>query len=216
MKKSHVELFLLYLLLTAGGVWHLLGWFQTVMRITAGPLLIALAIYLFVNFSGIQTQKKRAFWWAVVVFLGGFLFEAVGVKTGLIFGDYAYGSVLQPQVAGVPLAIGFAWLGIQISSLAVAQRLLSRRSPFMIALVTALLMVAFDVFMEPAAIHLDYWTWVGGRPPLHNYLGWFAIALLFSLLGAGLKLFEKRLPTFALHAYIAQLIYFVLINLKTL
>lgn len=216
MKKTGPELILLYLLLIAGGVWHLLGWFQDLMRLTAGPLLIALAVFLFVTFLSVQAQKPRAVLWGLLVFAGGFLFEAVGVKTGLIFGDYTYGSVLQPQITGVPLAIGFAWLGIQISSLAVAQRLLPRRSPYLIALATALLMVAFDVFMEPAAIYLNYWTWSGGHPPLHNYLGWFGIALLFSLLGARLQLYEKRLPIFALHAYAAQLIYFVLINIKTL
>lgn len=215
--RRKIELFLLYLLLTAGGVWHLLGWFQTLMRFAAAPLLMALSILLLAKMLSVHRgQTAAVVIWSLVVFVGGFLFETIGVKTGLVFGQYEYGDVLQPQIAGVPLAIGFAWLGIQISSLAVVQ-MFSRKlhRPYFIAGLTALLMVAFDVLMEPAAVYLGYWTWVAG-PPLHNYLGWFVISLLFSLLGARMRLFETRLPSFARHAFLAQMIYFILIFLKSL
>lgn len=212
-----IELFLLYLLLVAGGFWHLLGWFQSLMRWLAGPLLMVLALLLWWKLYKTNSKRiVRVFLWGVVVLVGGFLFEAIGVKTGWIFGDYAYGDVLQPQIRGVPVAIGFAWLGIQISALGMAQWLVRKSvSVYLLAVVTAFLMVLFDILMEPSAIYLGYWTWSGGHPPLQNYIGWFSIGLIFSMLGARFRLFNKTLPPFVRHAYIAQSIYFFLILIKT-
>lgn len=216
-KNEKIELFILYLLLVAGGFWHVLGFFQTLMRLFAAPLLIVLALFLAWKMYAVNRDKKPAFIiWSIIVLFGGFIFEAVGVKTGWIFGDYVYGDVLQPQINHVPIAIGFAWLGIQISSLGFAQWISRNRiNVYVLAIITALLMVLFDVLMEPSAIYLGYWTWTDGHPPLHNYVGWLGLGLAFSLLGARLGLFQKTLPPFVRHAYIAQAIYFSLIFIKT-
>ncbi len=47
--------------------------------------------------------------------------EGLGVKTGKIFGHYYYGAVLSPFLWNVPLAIGFAWLSMLLSSIPLAQ-----------------------------------------------------------------------------------------------
>ncbi|MBN1482283.1 carotenoid biosynthesis protein [candidate division KSB1 bacterium] len=216
-KNKKIEIFILYLLLVAGGFWHLLGYFQTLMRWFAAPLLIVLALFLAWKMYAVNRDKQATFFiWSMIVLLGGFIFEAIGVKTGLIFGDYVYGDVLQPQINHVPIAIGFAWFGIQISSLGFAQWISRNRLKVnVLAMITALLMVLFDVLMEPSAIYLGYWTWANGHPPLHNYFGWLGLSLAFSLLGARLGLFQKTVPPFVRHAYIAQAIYFSLIFIKT-
>ena len=36
-------------------------------------------------------------------------------------------------------------------------------------------MVCFDLLMEPAAVKLDYWTWLNGHIHLRNYLVWFGL-----------------------------------------
>lgn len=209
-----LEIILLYVLLTAGGLWHLLGWFQVLMQRLAGVFLIGLSILLLVRFIQTQNLRAKSVFWATIVILGGFSFEWIGLRTGIVFGHYLYGDILQPQAAGVPIAIGFAWLSIQLSAAAVAQRLMQKRRTLLFAVVTALLMVGFDFIMEPAAVYLRYWQWQDGLPPLQNYVGWFLISLIFSSLGTRWKMFETRLPDLIFHSFWAELIYFLLIILR--
>ena len=77
-------------------------------------------------------------------------------------------------------------------------------------------MVCFDLFMEPAAGILDYWTWVGNRIPLQNYLAWFGLSFVFAGIGIKVGLFSQPLPHIAFHFYFAQLLYFGLVDLKIL
>ncbi|MDZ7319951.1 MAG: hypothetical protein ONB11_12390, partial [candidate division KSB1 bacterium] len=79
----------LYFFLFAGGLWHVLGVFQTLMRLLAAPLLIALSIIAFaVTFKILPDQKFR--WrllgWSILVIIASFWIEWLGVKTGKIFG----------------------------------------------------------------------------------------------------------------------------------
>jgi uncharacterized membrane protein len=51
--------------------------------------------------------------------------EADGVRSGFPFGWYVYTSVLQPQLLGVPVVIGFAWMAlVAFASIAPANSLL--------------------------------------------------------------------------------------------
>jgi len=211
-----IEIALLYLILISGGLWHILETFQYLMRLFAAPILITLAVLLFLKMKKVNDKQTKSFYvWSAVVFLGGYLFELIGVITGLVFGEYQYGTIFQPQLFNVPIAMGFAWLAIQIGSLGLAQRLVGGKwNRYALAITTAVLMVCFDLVMEQAAIYLDYWSWAAGAPPLHNYLGWFGISLLFSMLGAKLDLLSKPLPTFVYHSYVAQFIYFAMIYIK--
>ena len=43
----------------------------------------------------------------------------------------------------------------------------------------ALVMVVYDLIMEPVAIRLDMWSWGGDVIPLQNYIAWFVISLVF-------------------------------------
>ncbi len=212
-RRLKAESLLLFLLMIAGGLWHLFDLFQPLMRAAAGPLLTAVSCYLFIAFVSVQQNKQAALFWGFGVIIGGFVLESVGVHTGVPFGSYAYGAVLQPQIGGVPIAIGFAWLGILLSSLASAQMITGEKRALLIP-VAALLMVAFDVLMEPAAVRLGYWNWSAGSPPWQNYSTWGVAALIFLQIGAALKLFDQKLPAVALHAFIAQLCYFLLVILK--
>ena len=216
-RQEKIEIFILYFLLVTGGLWHLFGWFESLMRWSSGPILILLALFLLWKMIKVNRGKeRRILMWAGMILGGGFLLQAIGMKTGLIFGSYLYGDILQPQIRGVPIAIGFAWLGIQISSLGVTQWIIKQKiNIYLFALLTAIVMVLFDVLMEPSAIYLGYWQWTNMTPSLHNYLSWFVIATLFSMLGARLHLFHKSLPPFVFHSYIAQAIYFMLIFIKS-
>lgn len=218
---SHrIPIVALYFFLLAGGLWHVLGVFQTLMRILAAPLLIALSLITFiVTFKILPDQKVRLrlLAWSILVIITSFLIEWLGVKSGKIFGHYAYGETLLPILFGVPIAIGFAWLCMLLTSTAVVQRLLPKFSSYHFiiqAISISLLMVLFDLVMEPAAMKLGYWTWLGGSIPIQNFLAWFGISLIFALIAVAMGLFKAKLPAIAFHAYFAQLIYFGLVILK--
>ena len=117
-----------------------------------------------------------------------------------------------------PISIGSAWFVMLIASTAVAQKIapkpLAEGSRFKSALLVALLMVCFDVLMEPAAVKLGYWTWINGDIPLQNYLAWFGLGFIFATIGLHTGLFRQLLPRIAIHCYFAQLLYFGLVVLK--
>jgi len=210
------KIIVLYIFFLAGGLWHILGVLQTTMRLLAAPLLIALCLLLCLEYLREHPSRKFIFW-SILVCVTCFLIELIGVKTGVIFGSYFYGETLQPAIWNIPIAIGFAWLAMLISSTVISQYLLPARffkKPFVMASIIALLMVIFDLFMEPAATKLGYWTWESENIPLRNYLAWFAFSFILSYIGLRLGLFIKKSSSLALHAYIAQLCYFVLVSLS--
>ena len=211
----------LYLLLGAGGLWHVLGVFQGVMQVLAAPMMFGLAVWLFWECWRIclQEERQKFVLWGVCVVVGSFGIEWLGVRTGQIFGVYTYGQTLLPSIDGVPICIGCAWFVMLVASLAVVQRIAPKSivtSPVKLALCVASLMVCFDIFMEPAAGILDYWVWMGNRIPLQNYLAWFGVSFIFAMIGISVGLFSQRLPRIAFHFYFAQLVYFGLVDLKCL
>lgn len=207
----------LYILLFAGGVWHIFGLFQETMRILASPIIIGLGIILFYEQweSEIKNRPKLILW-SLLVLVGSWLAEWIGIQTGNIFGDYTYGKTLYPVIDQVPITIGFAWLVILLSSFAVVQKFLNQRvwkNFFMFSLCVSITMVGFDLVMEPAATKLAYWSWGTGQIPIQNYLAWFSIGFVFAFSTLLLGIYRERNPnTLAVHIYFAQLIYFAMVS----
>ena len=117
---------------------------------------------------------RRAFTAAAVVVAATTALERVGTTTGLPFGEYRYTGVLEPTVAGVPLAVALAWLAMAVPAREVAARLVGpgwRR----VAL-GAVALTAWDVMLDPQMVDEGFWVWAGGGPwrdvPLSNYGGW--------------------------------------------
>lgn len=223
-----LKIFLLYFFLIAGGLWHILGLFQNLMKLLASPLLIVLGFWLIaenwrllkfepINSTHTSSIMYRFLGWISVVFLLTLFIESLGVKTGKIFGNYYYGTNLSPFLGNVPLAIGFAWVIMMLSSIPIAQwicSLLQVKNNLFFVILASLLMTIFDFFMEPAAMQLNYWNWHDGKIPFQNYLAWFIISFILIGMGQRLKIFSRKLSTVGIHAYLAQLIYFLLVNVK--
>ena len=55
----------------------------------------------------------------------------------------------------------------------------------------ALLMVGFDLLLEPAAVKLNYWVWVKDYIPVQNYLAWFGLSFVFTAIGLRVGLFRQ-------------------------
>lgn len=214
--KLDYQIILLYLFLFLGGLWHILGYFEGIMSLIAGYTIITLSIINVVKYSNINEElsTRKYFIFVIIVIIGSFVAEYIGVKTGIIFGPYIYGNILQPQINEVPVAIGFAWILVLLNSKAVLNTNFKKFANLNIVVKSVLIglyMTIFDVFMEPASIKLDYWHWFTVSPPLQNYIAWFVFGFLFSLIGYLLKVMDFKDSKFSVHSYFAQIIYFILI-----
>lgn len=212
--KAYLEIILIiiiYFLMITGGVWHMLGRFQNEMRLLASPLLIILSLIVFLEYW-YKSTKVHVILWGVLLLCLGIAIEWVGVKTGLLFGHYCYGNTLQPQIDGIPVPIGFAWVNMEISSLILAQRVTRHKQ--WLPVFTALFMVIFDFFMEVPAGQLGYWTWMDNIP-LQNFVAWFIFGYLLLILGQYLNAVERIKSKLIVHIYFAQLLFFILVMLKS-
>lgn len=113
--------------------------------------------------------------WAVLCGALGWGAEYVGVHYGFLFGAYAYGDVLGPELGGIPLVMGVNWVLVTYAICASLDAVAPRWSAVAKTALAALGLVALDVLIEPVAIRLGFWMWDAGEPPLHNYLGWLAV-----------------------------------------
>lgn len=121
-----------------------------------------------------------------VIAVVSFLTEAAGVNTGEIFGVYTYGNTLGPKLLNTPLIIGLNWFLLIYCTNVVSRQLWDmitgrkdesrsglKRSVF-IVVTGSLLMVFYDLLLEPAAVRLEMWSWECGIIPLRNFLAWFS------------------------------------------
>ncbi|MBN2104052.1 carotenoid biosynthesis protein [bacterium] len=223
MKKNHLKIICLYILFGFGGLWHVLNWFQPAMQILASPLIIGVSLLLaFEGFRSLSRTLKRGYLlWCIIMLLSGFGIEVLGVHYRFPFGRYQYGQVLKPQIFQVPVAIGFAWLLICLSSYMLACRITlhnkmkKNHHNILIPFVTAAFMVLFDLIMEMAAPGLGYWHWTSQTVPVKNYLSWFVLGMLFSWLGLKLNITFKLDSALGMHVYASQMIYFILSLFKS-
>jgi putative membrane protein len=117
--------------------------------------------------------------WITLVIIGvlGFAVEAVGTNTGLVFGNYTYGKSLGVKLFQTPLVMAINWM---VLVYLVYDLLKGWNINFILkSFVSSIILVVYDFVMEPVAIKLDMWNWETGNPPLHNYIGWFLVSLLF-------------------------------------
>lgn len=214
--------FAIYVLFAFGGIWHVLGVFQHLMRFLAAPLLISVSLLLFytVYRSVDHSFRSRFSIWLLVILIVGWGIEYCGVETHFPFGSYWYGNALQPQILNIPIAIGFAWFSICLSSILMSHRMMTNLhlkpahqiwlAPFM----SAAFMLFFDIIMEQAAPKLDYWIWQNGAAPLTNYVSWFVLGYGFSFLFQKMRISLMRYSAFGIHVYLSQFLYFLLVILK--
>jgi putative membrane protein len=133
---------------------------------------------------------QRGLRWAVGLVVvtagGGLAAEAIGVRTGLPFGEYSYAGTLGPEVLGVPLVVPLAWTMMAYPVLLAARRLTHR----WVVPLGAFGLMAWDVFLDPQMVGDGHWTWADPTPslpgvdgiPLTNFAGWLLVGALMMLL----------------------------------
>lgn len=132
------------------------------------------------------------------------IFEEVGVATGAIYGPYHYTDVLGLKIGLVPILIPIAWFTMIYPSYVIANLItdgepIGSRGSFgriaWLALISGMVMTAWDVMVDPILSHPKIQAWVWDRPgsyfgiPIQNYVGWmlttFTVYLVY-------RLFERR------------------------
>ncbi|MEM6843937.1 MAG: carotenoid biosynthesis protein [Bacteroidota bacterium] len=150
--------------------------------------------------------------WAFVFFLVftytlGFGIEVIGVYSEVIFGSYQYGNTLGVRVMEVPPVIGVNWLVLSYCVGSLCTQIPVH--PLIRSLLAAILMVLLDFFIEPVAIHFDFWHWENEVIPLRNFLGWFAVAWVIQIMWVYLPFTKQN--RLAIYLLIAQTTFFLIL-----
>jgi bisanhydrobacterioruberin hydratase len=149
--------------------------YETILNLTPFHLLVVSACFL-LNQEKFSTRFLLAF---AIVFVFGYFIELIGTTTGFPFGNYTYGTTMGWTIKGVPVLIGLNWALLIFSIASVIHQ--AWNSIWIKSIVGALLMVLFDLLLEPVAQQLGYWQWHGSIIPNQNYLAWFTISFFLFL-----------------------------------
>lgn len=129
--------------------------------------------------------------------------ELAGTSTGFPFGAYQYTDQLGVKIASlVPFNIPTSWFYMLMASLvitaSVARANDSNTSKWKWAAISAVVLTAWDVSMDPAMVRTNHWVWLTQNEsaastfwgfftqpffygmPLTNWLGWLLTGLLVS------------------------------------
>lgn len=205
--KKYKEEYFLYLIFTVGIIGHLVDQLIPLMLyLTPFTLLLTGIVVLYKSY---KSSNKLFLYWIIITYLITFSLEVIGVKTGLIFGEYLYGETLGLKLFEVPLIIGFNWVFVILGAISIA-RIISKNN-LVVSLIAALIAVIFDFILEPVAIKLDYWQWSENIIPLQNYAAWFLIAFFSSFFYEQFKI--ETDSKISIHYLIIQFIFFLFINL---
>ncbi len=168
------------------------------------PLALLLSFGYLVFFH--PTKKDAvANWIFLFIFFAGFIVEVIGVKTGIIFGGYAYGNGLGLKLWDTPLLIGVNWLFLVYTSACILDK--TKWAAWAKVIIASSIMLVYDLILEQVAPKMDMWAWDGNSVPVQNYIAWFTIALFFHSL---LKLFKVKLSNpLAVHILVCQFVFFI-------
>lgn len=126
----------------------------------------------------------------------------VGVSTGNLFGSYKYGNNLGPKLLDVPMIIGVNWVLL----LYCCNVIFRDQKILPAAFYSAICMVLLDFLMEQNVEKLGFWFWDNHVIPFQNYLSWFIISFVFTLIIR--KLLKPEENKVAVIFYIVQIVFF--------
>jgi len=161
----------------------------------SGLIVILLLFSLWHASVALGVRLSLAFF--AITTITSWIFEEVGVVTGLVYGPYHYTSTLGPWLGSVPVLIPLAWFMLVYPTYVVAN-LVGHGWPIgtpggrgdlvRLALIGALAMAAWDLVVDPilSGPTVGAWVWEGGGPyygvPVQNSLGWIVTSFTVYLL----------------------------------
>jgi uncharacterized membrane protein len=172
----------MYLILQAA----LSPWFQLPAPGNIGFTLV-FVLFALIHCIAVEGLRRTSLFFIISAIVC-YSLEEIGVRTGLIYGAYHYGSLLGPKLGHVAVIIPLEYFMMIYPSWMVARALLrgvgTHSVPGFTALaaVAALVMTAWDVVMDPGMAAEGNWVWEQGGVyfgvPRHNYLGWLLTTFL--------------------------------------
>lgn len=142
------------------------------------PFTLLLTSLVFLSF---QVENKLTYLSTyIAIGLFGFIIEVIGVKSGLVFGNYAYGEALGYKLQGVPLVISLNWALLISAGVLIAGYFSTNK--YISASIAALVITAIDFVIEQVCVQMDFWKFETGLAGLQNYIAWFVISFLGALL----------------------------------
>jgi putative membrane protein len=178
---------------------------ETISKLTPYFLIFAIVSVLYVT-GAFRSKSTSILLGLIGIF--GLIAESIGVKTGVLFGSYSYGTVLGISVLAVPLLVGVLWIFVSWLGLAIAQM----TNAWVGVVFAVVWIVLYDVFLEPFAVATGMWSWDSGTIPLRNYFTWFVLSLLF----IGILKYKKavvRNPKIIFYVATLHVCYFFVITL---
>jgi uncharacterized membrane protein len=129
--------------------------------------------------------KSWFFYFGVAVAIS-LLLEYGGTTYGIPFGKYSYSSFLGWKILDqVPFLIPLSWFFMALPSYFIAEQILGERKwPFAKTLLGSILLVTWDLTLDPAMSHLtSFWIWEEPtlpflKMPLFNLIGWIFTGIL--------------------------------------
>lgn len=170
------------------------------------PVALLLSIAAVIIFHKSQDPAREIFFF-LFVFIAAFIIEAIGVKTGRIFGSYRYETGLGPKIFETPLMIGANWVLLVYCTAVISDRF--PVSDFLKIIAGSSLMLAYDLILEQAAPVMLMWSFEDNVIPWRNYASWFLLAVIFhSLLRLSGVRTENRMAPFVLYV---QAVFFIIL-----
>jgi len=224
--RRNLILIILCILFAVGTVGHILPDFRNLMLSMTEWFLLGCNLVVISSVINENKDRNPAKFqlWILISFLVTFAAEVIGVATGLVFGNYSYGSVFGLQLWETPLLIGLNWVLVTLGAILVVQnviKLIEKRNTKLIfgsrikfiitCILAGLVAVVFDFVLEPVAIKLGYWNWEGGIIPLQNYITWFILTVFCTGLYQLLRI--RMRSNLAQYYLLIQFIFFVLLQL---
>jgi len=198
---------IILIILYSVGLFGILSptWKDTILPLSSINLTLSfLAILL-----TIEAPRGKLIKFLCIAFLIGWISEWVGVNTAYLFGVYHYDVNLGTKIFGVPIVIGLNWATLSVGASYWASRLSKQR--FIRIIIGALIMVLFDILMEPVAIRNEYWTWENNYIPIFNYVSWLLVSLL--LQGIYFYWIKESMNKVVGVLFILMSLFFIILNL---
>jgi putative membrane protein len=168
--------------------------------------LIISAAILFANHSKWSLSQALML---IVVAVFGFFIEVIGVKTGVVFGEYFYEDTLGWKLFDVSVIIGLNWALLSYFAVYTFDKFFENK--VVLAIVSSIFLVLLDWLIEPIAIRYDFWEWKSENIPLQNFVAWWALAFIFSL---GITYVKKNSKNkVAMYLLLTQVVFFGILNL---
>lgn len=205
-KLNNSGVIFIYIYFLAGVLWHLLDFSRTIVLYLT-PYTLFIASILVIYFGNKKIEIKLISW-LFGTFIFTMLIEILGVKSGSIFGNYSYGSILGLKYCDVPIVIGINWTIVIYGLYTISDKIISQ-SIILKSFLVGVMAVLFDLILEPVAVKLNYWNWQSVTIPVQNYLSWFLISAGVSFIGAKVKLNTDN--TLVIHYLFAQYLFFFLL-----